>query len=70
MKRRLVTGTLAASFVVGSMFAATPASALPTTTCSLPVDAFCRPVPCGGEDLDCAMIPLCVLWVQGRCVIE
>jgi hypothetical protein len=51
---------------------ATPASAAPGVptpggVCENPVDFVCRTHVCGPDELDCGMIPPCLVWVNGAC---
>ena len=69
MKRMLVMGALAASFVLGSVVPAQAGPGIPTPggQCEDPVDFICRDFVCGPDDLDCGMIPPCLIWVRGAC---
>ena len=67
MTRLLAAGLLA----VAAFAAAVPASAAPDLpkpggTCEGSVDVLCRR-PCGVDELDCGMIPPCVVYLNGGC---
>lgn len=68
MTRRLV----AAAVIAAAAFTTTASAAppLPGGQCDGVVDTLCRDFVCGPDDLDCGMIPPCLLWVSTRgCVI-
>jgi hypothetical protein len=67
VKRLLLAGALAASFVLGSTAQAAPP--VPGGKCDNPVDVVCRRYVCGPDDLDCGMIPPCFVWVSGDCLL-
>ena len=69
MKRLLPLAALAAValFAVPSAHAADPVLS-PGGQCDGVVDVFCRTHVCQPDELDCGMIPPCILWVSGVCL--
>jgi hypothetical protein len=71
--RRLIAATaLAVAALAPAALAAppTPGVGNPGGKCDGVVDTMCRNFVCGPDDLDCGMIPPCLLWVYlDGCVI-
>ena len=68
MKRFLAATVIAAATLVLPAAAAHAADPpVPGGTCDGAIDVMCRE-PCT-QELDCGLIPPCVLWVGWRCVI-
>ena len=67
MKRLLAASLLAA--VAAMPAQAAPAVPQPGGTCENPVDVVCRRRACGPDELDCGMIPPCLVWVAGTCLL-
>lgn len=69
MKRLLAATLLAAATLATAVPAsAGPAVPSPGGTCEGTVDLVCRRRPCGPDELDCGMIPPCIVWVSGSCL--
>lgn len=66
MKRLLAATVLAAATLVP---VTAHASGLPSPggQCDGVVDTMCRQGPC--PELDCGLVPPCVLWVAGVCLV-
>ncbi len=71
MKRLIAAAALAATALLpATASAALPEPGLPGGKCDGVVDTLCRSFVCGPDDLDCGMIPPCLLWVYTQgCVI-
>ncbi|MDQ1711872.1 MAG: hypothetical protein QOE45_1322 [Frankiaceae bacterium] len=65
MPRILLVAAACAALVLGSAGAA---SAHPGGSCEGVVDVFCRGHVCQPDELDCGLVPPCVLWVAGVCL--
>jgi hypothetical protein len=63
--RRLLAATALAVAALAPVAHADPPS--PGGTCDEPVDFGCRE-PCT-QELDCGLVPPCVVWVGGVCVV-
>lgn len=73
MRRVLAAVAIAAAVLAPAAQAAPdlPGPGLPGGQCDGVVDTMCRDFVCGPDDLDCGMIPPCLLWVYTEgCVIE
>jgi hypothetical protein len=68
MKRLIAASLLAAVAATAAPASAGPAVPQPGGTCESPVDVFCRR-PCREDELDCGLIPPCVVWVGVGCVL-
>jgi hypothetical protein len=69
MKRPL---TVLAAFATAALLATGTAHADPPSlggVCDGVVDVGCRAHQCQPDELDCGMIPPCVLWVAGVCLV-
>ena len=71
MKRILTAAAFAAALVAVSAGPAAASGPIvePGGQCNGVVDVLCRSFVCGPDDLDCGMIPPCILWVSGSCLI-
>ena len=70
--RRIVTiSVLAAGLLAGPVGSASAAGPLvePGGQCNGVVDTGCREHVCQPDELDCGLIPPCLLWVAGHCLI-
>jgi hypothetical protein len=70
MNRFVTICAIAAAAVAGPLGAASAGPVIePGGQCNGVVDVGCRAYQCQPDDLDCGMIPPCVLWVSGRCLV-
>ena len=67
MKRMLAAAALCAVALAPAAHADPP---LPGGRCDGVVDTMCRDFVCGPDDLDCGLVPPCLLWVfTSGCVL-
>jgi hypothetical protein len=69
MTRLLGTAALTAALAIGFAVPAHAALPQPGGQCDGVVDVLCRTHVCQPDELDCGMIPPCVLWVAGSCLL-
>ena len=70
MRRVFAAVALAAAVLAPAAQASSPEPGLPGGKCDGVVDTMCRNFVCGPDDLDCGMIPPCLLWVYtSGCVL-
>ena len=69
MKRILAAAAFAAALVTVSAGSVSAHPVDPGGYCDGVVDVLCRTHVCQPDELDCGMIPPCVLWVRGNCLI-
>lgn len=67
MTRLIAAGLLAAATLATALPAAAgPDLPKPGGTCEGTVDVLCRR-PCGIDELDCGMVPPCLVYLNGAC---
>jgi hypothetical protein len=69
MKRLLGIAALTTAVALGTALPASAELPLPGGQCDGVVDVLCRSHVCQPDELDCGMIPPCVLWVAGTCLL-
>jgi len=65
--KRLIAAGLLAVAALAAPASAAPAVPTPGGACENPVDVVCRNHVCQPDELDCGMIPPCLVWALGAC---